>query len=112
MGGAGGVRFLDRVRAGAGGLHMTLVWLAGLRGGASSRPTGGVIRHALPYSAPGEACVCRRQECGGLVPVGWCVEHGDAAGPAVEWHAGGGLRCAALSGGWAGRVVGERSVVR
>ncbi|GLW04496.1 hypothetical protein [Streptomyces lavendulae] len=94
----GGVRVVDRVRTGAGGLYVTLAWSAGLRGAASSRPTGGVIRHALPYSVPGEACVCRRQECGGLVPVGWCVEHGDAAGPAVEWHPGGGLRCAVLAG--------------
>ncbi|MFE2273329.1 hypothetical protein ACFXB4_29350 [Streptomyces lavendulae] len=44
----GGVRVLDRVRTGAGGLYVTLAWSAGLRGAASPRPTGGVIRHALP----------------------------------------------------------------
>ncbi|MFD8289492.1 hypothetical protein ACFV2B_14920 [Streptomyces lavendulae] len=92
---SGGVRVVDRVRTGAGGLYVALAWPAGLRGAASTQPTGGVIRHALPYSVPGEACVCRRQECGGLVPVGWCVEHGDAAGPAVACAA----RC------WRGRLV-------
>ncbi|GAA3282515.1 hypothetical protein GCM10010493_73130 [Streptomyces lavendulae subsp. grasserius] len=77
---------------------MTLAWPAGLRGAASPQPTVGVIRHAVPSSVPGEACVCRRQDCGGLVRVGWCAEHDDAAGPAMEWHPGGGLRCAALTG--------------
>ncbi|MFE2149140.1 hypothetical protein ACFXAO_03775 [Streptomyces lavendulae] len=94
---SGGVQVVDRVRTGAGGLYVALAWPAGLRGAASPRPAGGVIRHSLPYSVPGEACVCRRQERGGLVPVGWCAEHG-AAGPAVEWHPGGGLRCAVLAG--------------
>ncbi|GAA3282985.1 hypothetical protein Sros01_82390 [Streptomyces roseochromogenus] len=70
-----------------------------------------MIRHALPYTVPGEACACRRQERGGLVPAGWCVEHGDTAGSAVEWHPGGGLRCAALavkdrSGGAAVEALG------
>ncbi|GLX41821.1 hypothetical protein Sros01_78930 [Streptomyces roseochromogenus] len=77
---------------------MTLAWPAGLRGAASPQPTVGVIRHAVPSSVPGEACVCRRQDCGGLVRVGWCAEHDDAAGPAMEWHPGGGLRRAALTG--------------
>ncbi|MEU8496029.1 hypothetical protein ACIP46_34660 [Streptomyces lavendulae] len=89
---------------GAGGLHVTLAWLTGLRGAASPQPTGGVIRHAVPYSVPGEARVCRCQEYGGLVRVGWCAEHGDAAGPVVEWHPGGGPRCAALT--WKARSGG------
>ncbi|WP_329390227.1 hypothetical protein OG625_38585 [Streptomyces sp. NBC_01351] len=32
-----------------------------------------------------------------LVPVLWCAEHGDEVGPVLEWHAGGGLRCAQLT---------------
>ncbi|MEU8779863.1 hypothetical protein [Streptomyces sp. NPDC048606] len=102
----GGVRLAGRVETGAGGLHVTLAWPAGLRGTASSHPTGGVTRHALPFTAPGEACACQRQECGGLVPVGWCVEHGDAVAPALEWHPGGGLRCTELEE--ARRLAGVR----
>lgn len=29
--------------------------------------------------------------------MSWCAEHGDAAGPVMEWRAGGGLRCAQLA---------------
>ncbi|MFE4632783.1 hypothetical protein ACFRJ1_05305 [Streptomyces sp. NPDC056773] len=32
----------------------------------------------------------------GLAPAGWCAEHGDAAGPVLEWHPGSGIRCAEL----------------
>ncbi len=41
--------------------------------------------------------MCRRHDCGGLVPVSWCAEHGDAVGPVWEWHPGGGVRCTDLS---------------
>ncbi|MFD0270864.1 hypothetical protein ACFVGY_30515 [Streptomyces sp. NPDC127106] len=93
----GEVRLLDRSQAGTGGLRVTLAWPARLRGMASLRSAGGVVRHAVAYTAPGEVCVCRRQECGGVTPVGWCAEHGDAAAPAMEWHPGGGLRCMELT---------------
>ncbi|EDX21092.1 hypothetical protein SSAG_00882 [Streptomyces sp. Mg1] len=63
------------------------------------------------------------------VPVSWCTEHGDAVGPLLERHAGGGLRCAALARrtkakvarGWpavssarhkAGRQAGSSSALR
>ncbi|MFJ8166735.1 hypothetical protein ACIRBY_38255 [Streptomyces sp. NPDC096136] len=93
----GRVRVIDRFRAGAGGLLVTLAWPAGLRGAASARPAGGVVRHGVPYAAPGEGCGCRRFDCGGLDPVTWCPDHGTAAAPVMEWHPGGGLRCTALS---------------
>ncbi|MFE9637171.1 hypothetical protein [Streptomyces sp. NPDC006463] len=95
----GEARLVGRFRAGRGGLRVTLAWPARLRGAASPRSVGGVLRHAVAHTAPGEACVCRRQECGGVVPVGWCEEHGDAVAPVMEWHPGGGLRCAELAGG-------------
>ncbi|MEV8533952.1 hypothetical protein [Streptomyces sp. NPDC051211] len=41
--------------------------------------------------------MCKRYDCGGVVPVSWCAEHGDAAGPVMEWHPGGGIRCAELA---------------
>ncbi|MEV7445729.1 hypothetical protein OG373_41150 [Streptomyces avidinii] len=37
-----------------------------------------------------------------LSQFAWCPEHGVAAGPLLEWHAGGGLRCAQLTRGRAG----------
>ncbi|MEU3409483.1 hypothetical protein ABZ766_36810 [Streptomyces sp. NPDC006670] len=51
----------------------------------------------MVYAAPGEACVCRRFDCGGVDPVGWCPEHGDDVGPVMEWHPGGGIRCTDLA---------------
>ncbi|MEV7525845.1 hypothetical protein [Streptomyces sp. NPDC091371] len=69
--------------------------VAGLRGTAEGR-AGGVLRHGVPHAGPGEGCVCHRHDCGGLVPVDGCAEHGRAVGPVLEWHAGGGIRCTAL----------------
>ncbi|WP_405419242.1 hypothetical protein [Streptomyces erythrochromogenes] len=93
----GEVRVIDRFRSGSGGLRLTLAWPAGLRGTAAPGPAGGVVRHGVAYAGPGEACVCARHGCGGVVPVSWCAEHGDAVSPVLEWHPGGGIRCTALS---------------
>ncbi|MFD4866228.1 hypothetical protein [Streptomyces sp. NPDC058412] len=93
----GEVRVIDRFRSGSGGLRLTLAWPAGLRGTAGSGPAGGVVRHGVAYAGPGEACVCVRHDCGGVVPVSWCAEHGDAVAPVLEWHPGGGIRCTDLS---------------
>ncbi|MFF9691317.1 hypothetical protein [Streptomyces sp. NPDC014623] len=97
----GRVRVTERYRAGSGGLRITLAWPAGLRGTAAprtgTRPTGGLIRHAVPYPAPGEACRCERQACGGLAPAPYCTEHGRTAEPVMEWHPAGGVRCAHLT---------------
>ncbi|UUU37470.1 hypothetical protein [Streptomyces sp. NBC_00162] len=95
---------IDRFRSGSGGLRLTLAWPAGLRGTAVSGPAGGVVRHGVAYSGPGEVCVCRRHVCGGVVPVSWCAEHGDAVGPVLEWHPGGGIRCTDLSAARAAAV--------
>ncbi|MGW7139344.1 hypothetical protein [Streptomyces xanthophaeus] len=95
----GEVRVIDRFRSGSGGLRVTLAWPAGLRGAAAEQAAGGVVRHGLAYADLGEACVCKRYDCGGVVPVGWCAEHGDAAGPVMEWHPGGGIRCKELAQG-------------
>ncbi|MEU4358758.1 hypothetical protein [Streptomyces virginiae] len=57
--------------------------VAGLRGTPASGPVGGLLRHGPAYAGPGAACVCRRHDCGGAVPVSWCAEHGDAVGPAL-----------------------------
>ncbi|MBZ9593499.1 hypothetical protein K7B06_00045 [Streptomyces erythrochromogenes] len=84
---------IDRFRSGSGGLWLTLAWPAGLRGTAGPGPVGGVVRHGIAYAGPGEASVCARHDCGGVVPVSWCPEHGDAVGPVLEWHPGGGIRC-------------------
>ncbi|MFD9302235.1 hypothetical protein ACFWCB_06010 [Streptomyces sp. NPDC060048] len=91
----GEVRVIERFRSGSGGLRVTLAWLAGLRGTAEGT-AGGVIRHGVPYAGSAEGCACRRYDCGGLVPVSWYAEHGDVAGPVMEWHPGGGIRCAEL----------------
>ncbi|KOU78125.1 MULTISPECIES: hypothetical protein [Streptomyces] len=87
----------DRFRSGSGGLRLTLAWPAGLRGTAASGPAGGVVRHGIAYAGPGEACACARHDYGGVVPVSWCAEHGDAVGPVLEWHPGGGIRRTDLS---------------
>ncbi|MDX3540240.1 hypothetical protein PV721_39245 [Streptomyces sp. MB09-01] len=92
----GEARVIDRFRSGTGGLRLTIAWPAGLRGTAASGPGGGLVRHGIAYAGPGAACVCRRHDCGGLVPVSWCAEHGDAAGPVLEWHPEGGIRCTDL----------------
>ncbi|MFE2326674.1 hypothetical protein ACFXD5_22555 [Streptomyces sp. NPDC059385] len=94
----GEMRVTDRFRSGSGGLRITLEWPARLRGTAS-HAGGGVVRHGGPYARTGEDCVCERHDCGGLDPVAWCSEHGVAAGPVLEWHAGGGLRCVQLTRG-------------
>ncbi|WP_162688858.1 MULTISPECIES: hypothetical protein [unclassified Streptomyces] len=94
----GEVRVIERFRSGSGGLRVTLAWPAGLRGTASSvKPAGGVTRHGVPYAVPGKGCRCERHDCGGLVLMSWCEEHGDTAGPVMEWHPGGGIRCAELA---------------
>ncbi|MGW4855351.1 hypothetical protein ACWEPZ_29415 [Streptomyces sp. NPDC004288] len=90
------VRLIERFRAGSGGLRVTLGWPSHLRGTASPRTSGGVIRHALPYTTPGAWCRCERQTCGGLIPTAYCTDHGTAATPAMEWHPADGTRCTAL----------------
>ncbi|MGW7194410.1 hypothetical protein, partial [Streptomyces sp. NPDC054838] len=61
---------MDRFRSGSGGLRPTLTWPAGrpagLRGAASAGSVG-VERHAVAYAGPGEACACKRHDCGGVV---------------------------------------------
>ncbi|RSS53545.1 hypothetical protein EF912_18130 [Streptomyces sp. WAC07061] len=91
----GDVRVIERFRSGSGGLRVTLAWPAMLRGTAEPA-AGGVVRHGVPYVGPGEECVCQHHDCGGMVPAGSCAEHGRAVRPALEWHAGGGLRCTEL----------------
>lgn len=93
----GEVRVTDRFRSGSGGLRLTLAWPASLRGTAASGPAGGVVRHGIAYAGPDEACGCARHDCGGVVPVSWCPEHGTAVEPVLEWHPGGGIRCTDLS---------------
>ncbi|MFE1345922.1 hypothetical protein [Streptomyces sp. NPDC058757] len=93
----GGVRVIDRFHPGTGGLRVTLTWPSGLRGHAAQHQAGGVVRHALPYTAPTSACRCTRKACGGITPAPSCPEHGTTAAPAMEWHPGGGIRCGHLS---------------
>ncbi|MGW0394406.1 hypothetical protein ACWDYJ_26665 [Streptomyces sp. NPDC003042] len=92
----GEVRVAERFRSGSGGLRLTLTWPAGLRGAASVGSVG-VERHGVAYAGPGEACACKRHDCGGVVPVSWCAEHGGVVGPVMEWHPGGGIRCVELA---------------
>ncbi|MFE2329273.1 hypothetical protein ACFXD5_36135 [Streptomyces sp. NPDC059385] len=98
----GEVRVTHRFRFGSGALRITLEWPARLRGTAAPTGGGGVVRHGVPYARAGEDCVCTEHDCGGLVPVAWCPEHGIAAAPVLEWHAGGGLHCAQLTRAGAG----------
>ncbi|MEU9181848.1 hypothetical protein AB0C90_34440 [Streptomyces sp. NPDC048550] len=84
----GEAHVIDRFRSGTGGLRLTVTWPAGLRGTAASGPAGGVVRHGIAYAGPGEGCVCRRHDCGGVVPVSWCAEHGGAVGPVLAWPCG------------------------
>ncbi|MFD6973927.1 hypothetical protein [Streptomyces sp. NPDC059949] len=58
-------------------------------------PTGPTIA-ALVLAGAAGATHCARHDCGGVVPVSWCAEHGDAVGPVMEWHPGGGIRCTDL----------------
>ncbi|EFL19829.1 hypothetical protein [Streptomyces sp. C] len=95
----GDVRVTDRFRSGSGALRITLEWPARLRGTTTRTGRGGVVRHGVPQTRAGEDCVCARHDCGGLVPVLWCAEHGDDVAPVLDWHAGGGLRCAQLTRG-------------
>lgn len=82
---------IERFRSGAGGLRPTPAWPVGMRGTAAA-PAGGVA-----YAGPGEDRVCAWHDCGGLVPVSRCAEHGDAVELVVsEWHPGGGTRCTSL----------------
>ncbi len=78
-----------------------LEWPARLRGTTSRTGGGGVVRHGVPYARTGQECLCTGHDCGGPEPVLWCREHGGEATPALEWHAGGGLRCAQLARGGA-----------
>ncbi|MFD7868128.1 hypothetical protein [Streptomyces sp. NPDC059783] len=95
----GDVRVTDRYRSGeGGGLRVTLAWPAGLRGTAARAVGGGLVRHGVPYAAPEDSCPCELHSCGGLTPKSWCPEHGTAAVPVMEWHPGGGIRCADLAG--------------
>ncbi|MCX4960072.1 hypothetical protein [Streptomyces virginiae] len=71
---------------------------ARLRGTTSRTGGGGVVRHGVPYARTGKECVCTGHDCGGLVPVLWCTEHGGEVTPVLEWRAGGGLRCAQQGG--------------
>ncbi|MEW1906197.1 hypothetical protein [Streptomyces sp. NPDC086147] len=93
----GGVRVSEQYRSRLGGLRITLVWPAGLRGTADRRPRGGTVDHAVPHTAPGAQCVCVRQACGGLIPISYCAEHSRTAEPVMEWHPAGGIRCAHLT---------------
>ncbi|MFE2015665.1 hypothetical protein [Streptomyces sp. NPDC059491] len=92
-----GLHVIDRFRAGTGGLHVTLAWPAHLRGTASPRTAGGVIRHGLPYPAPTTWCRCARQTCGGIIPTPHCADHGRAVEPVMEWHPADGIRCVNLT---------------
>ncbi|MFJ3819256.1 hypothetical protein [Streptomyces sp. NPDC090056] len=95
---SGGVRVIERFRSGSGGLRVTLAWPASLRGTAARRASGGLVRHAVPDTAPGETCQwCPQQVCGGLIPTSYCPKHGSAADPAMEWHPAGGVRCTHLT---------------
>ncbi|MFE1416010.1 hypothetical protein ACFW6F_35205 [Streptomyces sp. NPDC058746] len=95
----GDVRLTDRFRSGSGALRIMLEWPARLRGTTTRTGRGGVVRHGVPQTRTGEDCVCERRDCGGLDPVLWCPEHGAEIAPVLEWHAGGGLRCAQLTRG-------------
>ncbi|MEV7416498.1 hypothetical protein [Streptomyces sp. NPDC089919] len=97
----GGVRIADRFATASGWQYLTLAWPAGPRGAAAGSG-GGVVRHGVPYAAPGSERRCRVRGCGGVVLVDWCPEHGTAAAPALEWHPAGGIRCEALAGRRAG----------
>ncbi|MFD4392626.1 hypothetical protein [Streptomyces sp. NPDC058495] len=93
----GRVRVTDRFRPGSGGLRVTLAWPSRLRGHAAPDAVGGLLRHALPYAAPGADCPCPSQDCGGIIPTSYCPDHGTAAAPAMEWHPAGGIRCTHLT---------------
>ncbi|GGR67557.1 hypothetical protein [Streptomyces roseolus] len=93
----GGARVIDRFRPGSGGLRVTLAWPSHLRGHAARTHTGGLLRHALPYTAPGTDCRCAQQACGGIIPTPYCPDHGHTAEPALEWHPAGGIRCTHLT---------------
>ncbi|MFD5421835.1 hypothetical protein ACFWJT_27890 [Streptomyces sp. NPDC127069] len=107
----GEMRVIDRFRTGSGGLKVTLAWPAALRGAASDRQAGGVVRHGLAYAGSGEACACKRHACGGVVPVLWCGEHDATAEPVLEWHPGGGIRCADLARSRSASAAGVASAV-
>ncbi|MFF6888573.1 hypothetical protein ACFY9F_35960 [Streptomyces sp. NPDC012421] len=91
-----GLDVIDRFRAGSGGLRVTLAWPAHLRGTASPRHTGGVIRHGLPHTALTDWCRCARQTCGGIIPTPYCADHGRVVEPVMEWHPADGIRCTTL----------------
>ncbi|MER7338946.1 hypothetical protein ABT403_14040 [Streptomyces sp. NPDC000075] len=107
----GEVRVIDRFRTGSGGLKVTLAWPAALRGTASDRQAGGVVRHGLACAGSGEACACDRHACGGVVPVPWCGEHRASAEPVPEWHPRGGIRCAYLARSRSASAAGVASEV-
>ncbi|MEU2396120.1 hypothetical protein [Streptomyces sp. NPDC007369] len=72
---------------------------AGARDGVRvATPDGRALYEALGWNCRSlMASPASRAYCGGLVPVPWCAEHGDAVGPVLEWHPRGGLRCAQLA---------------
>ncbi|MGW4551958.1 hypothetical protein ACWEN4_37320 [Streptomyces violaceorubidus] len=94
----GGARVTDRSRRGGGGLRVTVSWPGALRGHLAPGRAGGQVRHGVPCNAPSPECQCAHQTCGGIVPTPYCPEHGSVAEPVMEWHPGGGIRCAALRG--------------
>ncbi|MFF4647355.1 hypothetical protein [Streptomyces sp. NPDC001389] len=49
----GEVRVIERFHSGSGGLRVTLVWPARLRGTAVEGTAGGVVRHGVPYAGSG-----------------------------------------------------------
>ncbi|MEU8437482.1 hypothetical protein AB0F18_32200 [Streptomyces sp. NPDC029216] len=93
----GGVRVLDTARPASGGLVVTLGGRPGCVGRRPRAQRAGLASHGVAYEMPGEKCVCGRFDCGGLVPVGWCREHGEDVSPVLYWHPGGGVRCPDLA---------------
>lgn len=55
-----------------------------------------MIRHAIPYVAPGTSCCCPAKACGGIIPAPDCPEHGAKREPAMSWHEADSDRCRAL----------------
>ncbi|MFF1560838.1 hypothetical protein [Streptomyces sp. NPDC058279] len=71
--------------------------LAGGLRGAGSAGSVAVEHHGVAYTGPGEACVCKWQDCGGVVPVRWCAVPG--------WSGSGALVCASGVRGATGRTL-------
>jgi hypothetical protein len=56
-----------------------------------------VIRHAIPYTQPSNACLCPLQPCGGINPSDTCPDHGHRRNPAMEWHQADNTYCQQLA---------------